>query len=439
VINDVHRRDGWAQEYRFRRADGSFAAVFDRGYVIRDGGGHPVRMIGAMQDVSGRRELEDQLRQVQKMDAVGQLAGGIAHDFNNLLTVITGRGELLRSRINAADPAHRDVALIVSTAQRASSLTHQLLAFSRRQLLQPRVLDLNAVLGGLAPMLRRLIGEDIELTLVPETDQARVKADPAQLEQIIVNLAVNARDAMPSGGRLSVKTGDLVADEAFVRQHPGAHTVPYAVLTVADTGVGMDGDMQARIFEPFFTTKEVGKGTGLGLSMVYGIVRQHNGLIAVESEPGRGSVFRIYFPRVDEPTEPLPSAAAAGEALRGTETILLVEDEIAVRELARDILLRHGYTIITAANAGEALLICEKEPQPIHLLVSDVIMPLMSGRQLAERLRPLRPAMKILFMSGYTHAMAAGRAALDPHTSFLHKPFTPDMLASKVREVLDMS
>ncbi len=380
---------------------------------------------------------QDQLLQAQKMEAIGRLAGGVAHDFNNLLTVISGRSELLLRRLRADDPLRRGLDLIHSTAERAAELTRQLLAFSRKQVLQPTVLQLNAVVAGLAPMLQRLIGEDIELLTVLDPALGPVKADSAQLEQVLMNLAVNARDAMPQGGRLALETANIPLDAAYARQHGGVDSGPYVMLAVTDTGCGMDAEIRAHIFEPFFTTKGPGKGTGLGLATVYGIVKQSGGQIWVYSEPGQGTTFKIYLPQVDgagemsEPGTPLP------EASQGSETILLVEDEEGVRDLARDILQANGYTVLGASYGAEAVQLCKRHAGPIHLLLTDVVMPHMSGRQLAERLAPLYPEMKILYMSGYTDNAVVHHGVLDPGTAYLQKPFSPGSLARKVREVLD--
>ncbi|MGH7314407.1 MAG: GAF domain-containing protein, partial [Candidatus Rokuibacteriota bacterium] len=336
------------------------------------------------------RRSEEHLRQMQKMEAIGRLAGGIAHDFNNLLTVITGRSQLLLRRLRDADPVRQDIALVQKTAERAGALTRQLLAFSRKQVLQPRVVDINAIVQGLAQMLQRLLGEDVELTIRPTADGARVKADPGQLEQVIVNLAVNARDAMPGGGRLVIAIDGVELDEAAARQHggaPGAHVE----LAVSDSGIGMDVDTQARIFEPFFTTKAAGRGTGLGLATVYGIVKQHQGAIAVESGLGRGTTFRIYLPATTEPAETVGSESGLPA---GSETVLVAEDEDEVRALARDILQQVGYTVLEAGNGQEAIEVCRSHPHPIHLLLSDLIMPQMSGHELAEHLKISRPGIK---------------------------------------------
>ena len=349
------------------------------------------------------RESEEQLRQAQKMEAVGRLAGGVAHDFNNLLMVMRGYGELLLNRLDANDPLRRNAEEIQEAAKRATALTQQLLAFSRKQVLQPKVLELNAVVTEVEKMLRRLIGEDIELAATLDLALGRVKADPGQIEQIILNLAVNARDAMPQGGRLTLRTANVTLDQAYARQHRGARPGPHVLLAVSDTGVGMDAETQSHIFEPFFTTKDAGKGTGLGLSTVYGIVKQSGGTIWVESAPGRGTTFEIYLPLVEK-------AAASGElhpALPapppgGTETILVVEDEMSVRRLAAEFLGSNGYTVLEAQDGGEALQVCEEHRGPIHLLITDVVMPGMSGWELAVRLAGRRPEMKVIYMSGYT-------------------------------------
>ena len=379
-------------------------------------------------------ETQEQLVQAQKMEAVGRLAGGIAHDFNNLLTIISGHTQLIGGQLRPEDPLSRRIKLLDETARRAAALVRQLLAFSRKQLLQPRVLDLGEVVQSTATMLRRVLGEDIELTCGAEPGLWRVKADPAQLEQVIMNLVVNARDAMPQGGRLSVETANVEVagpgDDGRAGTPPGA----WVMLAVTDTGIGMDERTRARIFEPFFTTKAAGQGTGLGLSTVYGIVTQHNGHIAVESEPGRGSTFRIYLPRVQE--EPEAAARAEPAPVRGSGTILLVEDEQGVRELAREILEINGYTVLEAVSPGDALLIAERHTGPIRLILTDVVMPHMSGRELVERLLPLRPDMRVLYMSGYTDDAIANHGILHPGTRLLEKPFTPDALVRKIHEAL---
>ncbi len=390
----------------------------------------------ASQALDELSQAHDQLAQAQKMEAVGRLAGGIAHDFNNLLTVIMGRSDLLLQELDSADPMRSRIELIRSTADRAAALTRQLLAFSRKQVLQPTVLDLTAVVAGLTPMLQRLIGEDVEFSIVPGPGAGCVLADRGQLEQVLANLVVNARDAMADGGQLTIRTANVELDEAFAAGHREVRPGAYVMLAVSDTGCGMSPEVQARIFEPFFTTKEVGKGTGLGLSTVYGIIRQHEGWIAVESEPGRGSTFKIYLTRKEESGEALTSAAPT-ETPRGGETILLVEDEAEVRALAREALATKGYRVLEAANGREAIGLAAAEAGPIHLLVTDVVMPGLNGRQVATHLKASHPEARVLYMSGYTDDAIVQHGVLDPGTEFLPKPFTPDALARKVRAVLD--
>ncbi len=428
-------------EYQGVRKDGSPVWVETLVSIISWDSG-PV-FLATLLDITERkraeealRRSEEGLRQAQKMDAVGRLAGGIAHDFNNLLTVINGRSQLLLDRLRPEDLLRRDIDLILRTGKRAATLTQQLLAFSRKQVLQPTVLDLNAVVTGMEGMLRRLITEDIELCTVLDPALGRIKADPGQLEQIILNLVVNARDAMPTGGRLAITTTKAAPDGEFVPRHPGAGVGAHVMLTVSDTGVGMDADTQAHLFEPFFTTKGPGKGTGLGLSTVYGIVAQHGGSITVASAPGRGSTFTIYLPRTEDDAVS-KAAPAAVEPRPGEETILLVEDDEEVRSLAREILEVHGYAVLEARLPAEAISIAEAHPGPIHLVLTDVVMPGMSGRELTERLARLRPGLKVLYMSGYTADELGHHGVLDPRTALLPKPFSPDALALKVREVLE--
>jgi hypothetical protein len=394
-------------------------------------------------DITERKRaesLEAQLRQAQKVEAVGRLAAGVAHDFNNLLTVMAGRSHILLHRLPAGDALRRHVELIQSTADRAGRLTRQLLAFSRPQTIEPRVLDLNAVVSGMVPMLRRLIGEPIDLVTLLTPGLGGVTADPAQIEQVILNLVVNARDAMPEGGRLTLETANRELDAEFVQAHPGAKPGLHVALVVRDTGTGMDATTQAKLFEPFFTTKAPGKGSGIGLATVYGIVKQSGGYIAVDSELGKGATFAVYLPWI--PPAELEAAAAGGmpplaEIARGTETILLVEDEEAVRDLAREILSEAGYTVLGARHGGDALLLGDQHPDPIDLLVTDVIMPDLGGRQLADLLAATRPNLPVIFMSGYTDDAIEAHGVAPTTRTLLRKPLTPDTLLRKVREVLD--
>jgi CheY-like chemotaxis protein len=371
------------------------------------------------------------------MEAVGRLAGGVAHDFNNLLTVIGGYSDLLLSGLDPGHLLYGHAAAINDAAARATALTRQLLAFSRRQVLQPTVLDLNVVVTETSKMLRRLIGEDIALVTTLESALGRVNADPGQLEQVILNLAVNARDAMPHGGRLTLETANVQVGEAEAHQQVGVMPGRYVRLAVHDTGIGMDAATQAHLFEPFFTTKEPDKGTGLGLASVYGIVTQSGGHIQADSAHGRGTTFRIYLPRFEEGIEAVEPAAAPPTSLQGLETVLLVEDEVGVRGVAQRILQAAGYTVLAASDGEEAVRLCAQHAGPIHLLLTDVVMPGMSGPALASRLEAMRPAMKVMYMSGYTEDAMVHHDLLDPGTVFLAKPFTPEILVRIVRKSLD--
>ncbi|MGZ8392352.1 MAG: PAS domain-containing hybrid sensor histidine kinase/response regulator [Gemmatimonadales bacterium] len=388
-------------------------------------------------DLTERKKLESQLRQSQKMEAVGQLAGGVAHDFNNLLTAIIGYTSLLL-KASPAGQQREDLLEIDRAAARATELTQQLLAFSRRQMLQPTLLDLNAVLSDTMRMLGRLLGEHIELAILPDSGLGVVRADRGQIEQVIINLAVNARDAMEGGGKLILETRNVTLDRDYASHHPGAAEGEFVMLAVTDSGIGMSADTQARIFEPFFTTKDRGKGTGLGLSTVYGIIKQSGGTIYVYSEPDRGTTFKIYLPRVMAAQSPaIVPVLLKPASVRGAETVLVVEDEEGVRSLTCRVLRTYGYTVLEAENGGEALLIAEQHPAPIHILLTDVVLPRMSGRKLAERLVRASSTLRVLYMSGYTDGAIVNHGALEPGTAFIQKPFTPEGLAQKLREVLD--
>jgi two-component system cell cycle sensor histidine kinase/response regulator CckA len=433
LANEIQTR---SREKRYLHKDGSVVWVDLTVSMAREPSGELRYSIAVIQDITRRKQLEGELLHAQRMEGVGQLAGGIAHDFNNLLTVISGRSVLALRRLQPADPLRRDLDLIHKTADRAAALTRQLLAFSRKQVLQPRVAELNALVETSTGLLMRLIGEDIELTFVPAPDTGRVRVDPGQLEQVIVNLAVNARDAMPRGGRLTIETARSELDQGYAAQHVGVVPGSHVMLAVSDTGGGMDSATQARIFEPFFTTKGPGKGTGLGLATVYGIVKQSGGHVRVYSELGAGTVFKIYLPRTEDAAEAV-SLAASLRLPTGTETVLLVEDEDDVRDLAREVLEQLGYTVLEAAAPPDAILIAERYAGIIELLLTDVVMPRISGRALATTIAVMRPETRILFMSGYTGDAIVRHGVLEPGTHFIEKPFTPEALALKVREVLD--
>ena len=432
------RGERFQAEYRIIRKDGRVIWVSDTAVVVPGSDAHPL-MEGIIVDITDRKLLEGQLQQARRMEAVGRLAGGIAHDFNNLLTIIKGYTELGLTRSKASPEVRADLERIEDASERAGALVRQLLAFSRRQVLQPKVLDLNAIVDGLDKLLRRLMDEAIEMKTVVGKDLGRIKADPAQIEQVIMNLVVNARDAMPEGGRLTVETDNVELDSAYARDHATVRPGRYVMLAVSDTGVGMSADTIAHIFEPFYTTKESGRGTGLGLSTVYGIVKQSGGYIWVYSEPGHGTTFKVYLPRVEEAMESLPAEKTSGAERNraGTETILLVEDEPELRELTRSVLAGCGYSVVEAKNSEEAEQLAEKYGPKIHLLLTDVIMPGISGRELAKKLSARQSALRVLYMSGYTYNVIAQGGTLERGVAFLQKPFTPRVLVEKVREVLD--
>ena len=390
-----------------------------------------------MVDVTDHQQLEEEFRQAQKMEAVGRLAGGVAHDFNNLLTIISGYAQLAQDLLETESPLRSYMDEILKAGDRASALVRRLLAFTRRQSMEPQVLDLNSVVKGTEKMVRRLIGEDIEVVTVLPPELGAIRSDPAQLEQVIINLAVNARDAMPNGGKLIFETANVQLDQTYADTHSAVTPGPYVMLAVSDTGSGMDAHTRAHVFEPFFTTKEKGKGTGLGLATVYGIVKQSRGNIWVYSELGVGTTFKIYLPRVVASMEPAQPLLIRTSQPQGSETILLVEDEESIRSLVLRILQAHGYTVLEAGRPYEALEISKRFDGPIHLLFTDVVMPQMSGREVAERISAARPNTKILYMSGYTDQAIAHHGVLNPGVPFLQKPFTPEALTLKVREVLD--
>jgi signal transduction histidine kinase len=390
-----------------------------------------------VREMAERKQLEEQLHQAQKMEALGRLTGGIAHDFNNLLTAIIGFAELIRLNLSSGDSLEELVDKIVQPARRAAELVSQLLAFSRKQIIEPQILDLNIIVAKVDKMLQPIIGENIELKILLKPALWSIKADPIQLEQVLLNLVVNARDAMPEGGKLTLETNNVILNENYTVGHLGVQPGNYVLLVVSDTGIGMSEAVKSHIFEPFFTTKEEGHGTGLGLATVYGIVRQSGGDIWVYSEEGQGTTFKIYLPSVEEAAQPLAPLEDGTEAPNGHETVLLVEDDPDVRDLTRRVLQGQGYILLEAQNAQEALLLSSRYSGFIHLVLTDVIMPGMNGKTLAERLNQSQPRLKVLFMSGYTDNMIAQHGVLEPGIAFLQKPFGPTILARKVREVLD--
>ncbi len=431
------RSGGWRGELFQKKKDGSeFPAALSTS-VIRDEMDKAAAIVSVSSDITERRQLEEQMRQAQKMEAIGRLAGGVAHDFNNILTVINGYSELLLMSLKEDDPIYKNLKEIEKAGHRAGGLTRQLLAFSRRQVLQPIVLDIKNVLNDLNKMLHRLIRENIELNTILGADVGRIKADPGQIEQVIFNLVINARDAMPLGGKLTIESKNIEYKDPYLWEDLIIEPGNYMMLAISDTGTGMDRETKSRIFEPFFTTKKEGEGTGLGLSTVYGIVKQSGGSINVYSEPGIGTTFKMYFPCVKEPAAKITKRASSAVSLSGTETILVAEDEDNLRDLACEIFRIHGYNVLEAANGGSALLKCEKYKEPIHLILSDVVMPEMSGRELVERLLLIHDEMKVLYMSGYTDDAIIQHGILEEKVQFLQKPFTPMSLLEKVRKILD--
>ena len=424
-------------EVRVTHPDGTSRWVSNRGFPIRDAEGNLIYFGGVSKDVSERIVLEDQLRQSQKMEAVGRLAGGIAHDFNNMVTVISGFGELIKEQVDPESSLRGYSEEIIKAGENASRLTKQLLAFGRRQVLAPVVLDLNVVIKNTEKMLRRLITENIEIKTVLRPELWHIKADASQMEQVVINLAVNARDAMPEGGTITIELQNVLLDEEYARSHSGVAPGKYVILIVTDSGSGMDEATRARIFEPFFTTKELGKGTGLGLATVYGIVRQSGGFIWVYSEPDEGTSFKIYLPYAEGEVEQARPYGVRREVLRGSESSLLVEDDDAVRGLTEEVLKTHGYQVMSAADPVEALRQVEEKKPSFDLLLTDVVMPTRNGRQLDEMLAPKLPQMKVLYLSGYTENAVIHLGVLDEGTALLSKPFTPQRLLRMVRGVLE--
>jgi two-component system cell cycle sensor histidine kinase/response regulator CckA len=438
----VHRMlagemQSYSMEKRYVRKDGSLVWINLTDALVRHSSGDPKYFISVVQDITERRHLEEQFLQAQKMEAIGRLAGGVAHDFNNLLTVITGYCDILLKRLGDHDPIRQEINEIRTAGERAATLTAHLLAFSRRQIVQPKVSSLNAVVADIQQLLHRLIGEDIRLITTVASGLWLVKVDVGQIGQVIMNLAVNARDAMPNGGTITLQAANISLDEAYARSHVGVEPGPHVMLSVSDTGCGMNAQTKARMFEPFFTTKEQSKGTGLGLSTVYGIVKQHNGHISVDSAEGKGSTVKIYLPRVVAAVEPCDEPLAEVKETCGTETILLVEDDDQLRHLTSQILRGQGYTVLEADSGAEALLISEGHPGPIQLMLTDIIMPGMNGYVLAERLRSSRSDTAVQFMSGYQGDAIWHQGPTSPEASIIIKPFTAERLLHKIREVLD--
>jgi PAS domain S-box-containing protein len=426
----------FSREFRIVRPDNSVRHIHARGFPIRDAAGEIYRIAGIAEDVTERNNLQSQLLQAQKMEAVGRLAGGIAHDFNNLLTAINGYSQLAMRKLDARDPSYAHIEQIRSAGERAATLTRQLLAFSRKQILQPRVVNLNVIVFDLERLLGRLIGEDVKLATVLGQSLGSVRVDPGQIDQVIMNLAVNARDAMPKGGKLTLETANVNLDASYAQREDNVKPGRFVMLAVSDTGVGMTPEVKAHLFEPFFTTKGPGSGTGLGLATAHGVVKQSGGFITVYSELGRGTTFKVYLPRVDEAPEPVQKAVDTAPAQKGSGTILLAEDDEFVRTLTVSVLRGAGYTVFEASSGEEALLVVERHPQPLHLLLTDVVMPGLGGPDLARRAIELRPELRVLYMSGYTGTGVLQEGVIGPDTPFLGKPFSPDQLLARVRAVL---
>jgi two-component system cell cycle sensor histidine kinase/response regulator CckA len=432
----IQSGEDFSYAHRIILPDGTTRWLSGAGRILLDEHRAPVRGVGVYQDITERRSLEAQNEQLQKMDAVGRLAGGVAHDFNNLLTVILGTCELLLTNLASDDPRQADIAEIQKAGARGAGLTRQLLAFSRKQIIEPTLLDLNVVVTEMQAMLGRLIGEHVKIVVALRPDLALVVADRGQIEQVIMNLAVNARDAMANGGTLTIETSNVDLDEHYAKVHLAVKPGPYVGLTVTDTGTGMTPAVQARLFEPFFTTKELGKGTGLGMATVYGIVKRSGGSVGVYSEVGRGTAFKVYFPRADAVELVVAAHAPLAWPDAGTQTVLLVEDEEGLRELSKRLLERHGYTVLLAANAAEAVRLFETHPS-IDILLTDVVMPGASGPELTKKLMDQRPTLRVIYMSGYTEEAIVRHGVIQPGIAFLNKPFTSDALAEKIREVFE--
>ncbi|HVW00195.1 MAG TPA: PAS domain-containing protein [Planctomycetaceae bacterium] len=433
----LYRRVPFNIEYRVQVKSGEYRWFAAAGQAVWDEQGRPIRMAGSLRDLTEKRRLEEQFYHAQKMEAVGRLAGGIAHDFNNLLTAIMGYAELVFDQIGDREPLRQEVEQIIAAGRRAASLTRQLLAFSRKQVLTPAVLSLTTVVADAERMLRRVIGAHIELATSLAPDLGLVSADPSQIEQIILNLALNARDAMPEGGRLTLETRNVELDERYAQAQPDVTPGRYVLLAVSDTGSGMSPEVLERIFEPFFTTKEIGRGTGMGLAAVFGIVKQSGGHIQVSSEAGRGASFRVYLPRLVDTCPSAGIAAPREDFPHGSETILVVEDDSAVRQLTSRILSGCGYRVFESSDGVEALAFCERSTESIDLLITDVVMPKMGGHELVERLLKLRPSLGVLYISGYTDGATLNPGGPATGTQFLQKPFTPQALARRVRDILD--
>jgi PAS domain S-box-containing protein len=437
ILMAMESRSTIERDDAFIRKDGSMLQVSISAAPLRSAEGETVGAVVVFHDATERRRLEEQLLHAQKLEAVGRLAGGIAHDFNNLLSVISGYGELVLADLAEPGTARSRVLEILRATERASGLTRQLLAFGRKQVIEPRVLDLNATAQDVERMLRRLIGEDVDIQLKLAPDLGRIHADAGQVEQVLINLAVNARDAMPRGGKLTIETSNVVLDEEAVRGYVDVESGHYVRICVSDTGVGMDRDTREHLFEPFFTTKEPGRGTGLGLATVYGIVKQSGGHVWVYSEPGWGTTFKVYFPLYGDVAEQDRPQLEMEPAPGGTETILVVEDDEMIRSLIRDILESTGYRVLVADDPDSGMKLIGEQQDDIHLLLTDLVLPGMSGRELVDRVSKVKPEMRVLFMSGYSDEAVARHGILEPGLAFLQKPFSRDVLVRKVREVLD--